>query len=307
MKHAKKTGSKIMLKSIAWLLVILALGTCGYWTYRHVPEVAIMTEELLQQDRPILTFEVNYPPESLIQKHQKELVRDTARSLEESYIAFIPHLLMNVKYLRDDKKTEAAQLLWNLHSGEMVLDTGTFETTRGFEDCLQAQASEDDFRILHAILRRGGTASREMLLQDCGGDFEQLTNKLESLKKRQLIAIRQELIRLHFQTPFLQVKPQTIIRHALVVRNSSDNTTKARYSKDQVHKISKAAFGPDLAIQSDQLVYLPCVVLEIRNPDNSTLKTYWNGVTGKSMADSANLLSTTLPTQIKGSRDTKSL
>jgi hypothetical protein len=285
MRKAKKAPAGTMIKSLAWLALIMALAAGGYWAYMNVPEVTTMTAELLQQEHPTLTFEVVYSPDMILQKHQKELLRDPTHAPGDSYVIFVPHLLMEVKYLRDDKKTEEAKLLWNMHSGEMVLDTATFENTRGFEECIRVHASEEDFRILHAILRHGGSVSRETLLQDIGGNFEQLTTRLENLKKKHLISLRQELVRIHLQNPILQVKPYTNIRHALVVQSSSDKKIKARYSKEQVHKIAQAAFGQDFAIQSDQCVYVPYVVIEVKNPDNSILKTYWNGVTGKNIID----------------------
>jgi len=276
------TVSKVvMLKYLFLLLLLAAVSFTGWYGFEHYDELASYVTSS-QKEGPILTFEAAYTPEELMQRHERELLKDQNHLYGKASVKFLPFLLMDVKYSRADKSTQEAKLIWNLENGEMVLDTQTFDTTHGFEDCINARAMEDDFRILHALHRHGGKATKEALAHELGMDQAVLLDRLEALRKKHLVAIKLDTVRIHLESPLLQVAPQTRVYHYFVTKNvPGDSQIAPRYSKDQVRKIAKAAFGPDFAIRSEHLLFVPIFQISVQNPDGSTLKTYWNGITGK--------------------------
>ena len=66
----------------------------------------------------------------------KELLKDTDHVFLEPTLKFVPYLLMDVKYIRTQDKTGEGVILWGLVDGEMVINTGTWEKTHGFTDCI---------------------------------------------------------------------------------------------------------------------------------------------------------------------------
>lgn len=282
---AKQDGSFFgrLFKKLFILSLLLLFGAGGYMAWQHRDNLPGALDFSLADDS-ITTFELAYSPEQLMQKNKSDLLRTGEHAFGKAYVQFIPLLLMNVKYTQDAKTTQEAECLWNLQTGEMILDTSTFETTHGFEDCINSKASQEDFRILQAILRKGGAISKEQLAQELGLDSDELGTRLDLLRKKHLIVQKLETITLHFQNPLLKVMPKTKITQSLVQKVAAKSSqASARYSKDEVQKVAKAAFGQDFAIRSSQEVYVPIVGLEVLNPDGSTLKVFYNGITGKKM------------------------
>jgi hypothetical protein len=270
-----------MLKYLFILLFLCAAGYGAWYAWENSDEL-LSYVDITKKEGPILTFEVTCTPEELMQKYEKQLLKSANHTYGKATVKFLPFLLMNVKYVRPDKKTEEAKLIWNLENGEMVLDTQTFETTHGFEDCINAKALDDDFRILHALHRHNGQTTKDTLIQELGIDPEIVFERLEVLRKKHLVAIRGDTVRIHLESPLLQVQPQTKVYHYFVTKTVlGDNLISQHYSKDQIHKIAKAAFGADFAIRSEHLLFVPIFQIDVQNPDGSTLKTYWNGITGK--------------------------
>jgi len=281
----KQNGSFFgrLFKKIFLLSLFALFGVGGYLAWQHRDNLPSALDFGLAEDS-ITTFELAYSPEQIMQKHKSELLRTSEHSFGKAYVQFVPLLLMNVKYTQDNKTTQEAECLWNLQTGEMILDTSSFETTHGFEDCINSKASQDDFRILHAILRKGGSITKEQLAQELGLDSDELSSRLEVLRKKHLIVQKLETITLHFQNPRLLVVPRTKISQSFVQKVvASGSQASARYSKDEIQKVAKAAFGQDFAIRSAQEVYVPIVGLEVCNPDGSTLKVFYNGITSKKL------------------------
>jgi hypothetical protein len=190
-------------------------------------------------------------------------------------------MLLEVKYAGDDKATQEANVIWSLENGEMLLDTRNFVSTHGFEDCINAKANSEDFRLMHVLQKRGGVLSKEELCQELGMEAEQMFDRLEVLRKKHLIAVKGDAVRIHLSSPLLKIQPETNVYHPLVSKTIHDNSQiPQRYSKEQIRIVAKAAFGPDFAIRSEQIIFVPVFEINVENPDGSVLKTYWNGITG---------------------------
>lgn len=270
-----------MLRYIFLLCVFAGLGYGGWYAWEHYDDIAVQVSQLQKEDT-ILTFEATVTPDEIMQKHQKELLRDDAHSFGKTSIKYLPFLLLDVKYPRDDRKTEEGKVIWNLENGEMVLDTATFESTHGFEDCINANARDEDFRLMQVLHKRGGSLSKEALCQELGMESEPLFERLEALRKKHLVTIRGDMVRIHLSTPLLKVLPETKVSHHFVTKEApKEDLFPARYSKGQVKQTAKAAFGPDFAIRAEYSLFVPVLKIDIQNPDGSVLSTYWNGCTGK--------------------------
>ncbi len=272
-----------MIKKLFLLALFAGIGFSAWYGMEHYDElVSYVKVGQSTQEGAILTFEAAFTPEEIMQRHEKELLKDQNHLYGKASVKFLPFLLMDVKYSKADKSTEEAKLIWNLENGEMVLDTQTFDTTHGFEDCINAKALDDDFRILYALHRHGGKATKDVLARELGMDQAVLLDRLEGLRKKHLVAVKLDTVRIHLESPLLQVQPQTKIYHYFVTKTVSGQSQIApRYSKEQIKKTAKACFGADFAIRSEHMLFVPIFQISVQNPDGSTLKTYWNGITGK--------------------------
>ena len=278
----KQSGS--FMRRIFLLLLLAGFGYAGYVVWEQ-KDALVGSLDVWHSQEPVHTFELACMPESIMQKHQKELLRTSEHSFGKAYVTFSPLLLMHIKYAQEGRQTIEATSIWDLMTAEMILDTHTFETTHGFEDCINSQATDDDFRILHALSKHNGSRNSEQLAQELGMDRDILSQRLELLRKKHLIVQKLDTIQLHFQSPLLKVSPKTNLTLPVVSKViASSAQINRRYSREQVQKLAKAAFGNDFAIRSTQEVFLPIVVIEVQNPDSSILKTYWNGITGKRLS-----------------------
>ena len=271
-----------MLRYLSLLLFVAACGYCAWYGVEHYDELIAYVSPSQRAEKPILTFEASCTPEELMKSHEKELVKDANHALSKANVQFLPFLLMDVKYVRPDKKTEEAKLIWSMENGEMVLDTQSFETTHGFEDCIKAKALDDDFRILHEVQRHNGQMTKEALCQALGMDPDIVFERLEALRRKHLVAIRGDMVRIHLDSPLLHVQPQTKVYHYFVTKIvPGTSEIVPHYSKDQIRRIAQACFGPDFAIRQEHILYVPIFQINVQNPDGSTQKTYWNAVTCK--------------------------
>ena len=117
------------------------LAAGGWWLWQS-PEMANWKDRILQyvDNRDIVTLEARYLPEQIIDAHRKELLGNDKKTLQNTTLKYYPYLLLDVKY-PDNSKTREGVLLWGLTDGEMVLNTDTWESTHGFRDCLECQAT----------------------------------------------------------------------------------------------------------------------------------------------------------------------
>lgn len=263
------------------LIAILFLG--GRWLWES-DELANMKDRVLQyvDNRDIATLEARFLPEQIIETHRQELFGQDKRILQNTLLKYYPYLLLDVKYTTDDHKTREGVLLWGLTDGEMVLNTDTWETTRGFRDCLECQATRNNFKILQALARHQGAMQTEDLQRDLRLEREALDPLIESAKQKHLIVQKGNLLQLHFENPKLLVTPQTWIKQQLVSKPLGNGQKISRtYSRSQVMAITQAAFGNDFKIRSEQEIFLPVYSFEILNPDESVQISDWNALTGQ--------------------------
>jgi hypothetical protein len=273
----------IILGSMLFLLV-----AGSYWTWNYHPKVRTKIEDLLSS-ATFQTLEVRYSAESIMDAHRKELLKDSDHVFLEPTLKFVPYLLMDVKYNRSYDKTGEGVILWGLVDGEMVINTGTWEKTHGFTDCIASNATRQEFRIINALASRGGYWDRDGLSKFLNIENNILDTWVDSCRKKSLIVQNGNTYRLHLQNPKLQVIPETKLDQWLVTKPTKHALrVKKRYRPTQIENIAKAAFGSDFAIRKTTEIFLPVYSIVVQNPDGSQMTSYWNALNGKRLMAAPN-------------------
>lgn len=267
-----------MMRQISLCVLFIALGVGGYLFFTQ--DGAAVKQYVGSGE--VTTLEARYTAAQIVEANRGKLRIDAQHTLEEPYLRLYPYLLMEVKYNLADKKTREAVLLWGMTDGEIVINTDSWETTHGFKDALDVGANRNDLKLLFALDDNNGVMSREELLKKLHVEPDQLENWVASARQKQLIVQKGNNYYLHFESPKLNVIPQTKITQALVTLSSKQAVRiPKRYSVAQIEKMAKAAFGTDFTIRSAKELFLPVYSLDISNPDGSLLTTEWNALTGQ--------------------------
>jgi hypothetical protein len=233
------------------------------------------------QKETVETFELAIKPDDLLKAHAS-LLSTKEHSFGQVTALYSPHLLLQVKYAKNGKETSSSSMLWDLVQGELVLGTDSFLKTRGFSDCLQSQASAEDFRILHMLVKAGGSLTKGSITQDSGMEEGVVSERIESLRKRHLVSLSGDIVHLHVESPLLKVDPATTMKRPFVHKETTRGSLlQSTYSEREVQNLVEAAFGKDLAILSSNVIYVPLYELPVQNPDGSIRRTYWNAISGK--------------------------
>lgn len=263
------------------IFIACVVGVAGWWLWENEHEVTQQVSHYVGKG-DILTLEARFSPEKIMEIHRGELLEDELHKFQDSFLKFHPYLLMDVKYHLADQKTHEGVILWGMENGEMVLNAETWELTHGFEDCLVAGATRNDFKIINILAKHNGALTREELLNALHVEADTLDLWVDSVREKHLVVQKGNEYRLHFQNPKLQVLPQTKIKRNLVTKpylNASRVSKK--YSSGQIEKTAKALFGTDFTIRSGKEVFLPVIGINVLNPDGSILTSYWNALTGQ--------------------------
>lgn len=276
------------MRLIFSLLTFGGLAFGGWYAWENVAPLRQFVQKHLNSGE-FRTLEIRYSAEEIMQNHQEEFLKNPGYSFLEPKLMYYPYLLMSVKYSKDRASTGEGILLWGLHDGEMVVNTGTWERTHGFEDCLISKADKNDFKILLALIENGGAIDREKLYHRFKVDHDILDDWVDSCRHKKLIVISGNKFRLHFDHPHLETQPITHLDQALVTHPAKfADKIKGNYSSPQIRKLTQIAFGNDFAIRKTLEVFLPVYSIAIQNPDGSVLTTYWNALNGKRMEHTVN-------------------
>lgn len=277
-----KKDKKRQLPKRRWikLLALLILSVGGWWLWENNREIQAQLLSYIENG-DILTLESKYTPEQIMDDHQQELLGNAKRSYQDAVLKYYPYLLLEVKYTADKTSREGV-ILWGMEDGEMVLNTNTWETSHGFKDCLECDANRTDFKIINVLASHQGSFSIEGLQQELHLEQDTLEPWIESARRKHLIVQNGNILQLHFENPKIRVNPQTQITQNLVSKpTASTQKVIKKYSKNQIMKVAKAAFGNDFTIRGDKEVYLPVYSLSVLNSDGSIHTSDWNALNGQ--------------------------
>lgn len=269
------------MRKPATLFFICAAMVGGFWIWQNNPQLSDIVSQYIENG-DILTLEARYTPDQIMNAHSRELLIDNQHSFLESALKFHPYLLIEAKYTESNKKTREGTILWSLVDGEMVLDTDTWEKTHGFQDALLVDATRNEFKILNSLAKHHGSMTREELQKELHLEQEIFEPWIDSARNKHLIIQKGNNLQLHFQNPKILVTPQTRISQWLVTKpyNHAQRIPR-RFSRKQIERLTKAAFGSDFTIRGVQEVSLPVYSIEVLNPDNSVHTSYWNALNGQ--------------------------
>ena len=265
--------------ALLFLAVCIGLGT--WWLYHNNHQVRDLFNRYFDKHE-ISTLEARYRPEEIAQANHQLLQPTKNHELEQAKLSFYPYLSLNVAYITPDHSSGRAKLLWGMHDGEIVTNTNPWETSRGFGDCLNAEAGREDFRIINALVNSGGALSKEELAEKLQVNGELLDSWIAKARQKHLILAKGDYFYLHFLDPKLDVYPQTKISESFEIKPylHADKAAK-RFEKGQIENTAKAAFGNDFEIISSEEIYLPIYTFITRNPDGTAQTTYWNSLNGQ--------------------------
>lgn len=274
------------MKLFATLLAIVA-GSYGIWiAFRHHPEVKTQVAHLLDIGH-FRTLEVRYNAGQIMDGHRQELLKDSRHRFLDPVLEFYPYLLMEVKYTAPDDKTHESVILWDLTDGEMVINTRNWDKTHGFGDCIAADTTQQEFKVLTLLAKKGGTLDRGSLTAGLNVEPDILSTWLESCRRKKLIIQTGNHYKLHFQRPRLHLIPETRLDERLVTKPYKDAIRLGRhFSPSQIDRISRALFGQNFTIRRMSDVYLPVHSIIIQNPDGSIHTSHWNALNGQRMSRS---------------------
>lgn len=269
------------MRLITSLLFAIGILYGGWWLFENNDFAHdLIGTNFLEQE--VLTLEARYSPDYIIERHGRELLGDDRYMLAEPELKFYPYLMMEVKFSTPDKQTREGVILWGMEDGEMVINTETWETTHGFDDCIAANASRSDFRIVRALASHKNSMTREELMRFLAVEPEVLDDWIESAHRKKLIVQRGNSYYLHFQNPKLQVPPQTkFTQYPVTKPHKHTMRMTKRFSKGQIERTAQAAFSNDFSIRNSREVFIPVYMLAVLNPDGSVRTTYWNALTAQ--------------------------
>lgn len=272
------------MRLVTILIGCVILGLGGFWAWIYFPGFRSKVEDYLSSGS-FQTLEVRYSAESIMDAHRRELLQDSDHVYLEPVLKFVPYLLLDVKYLRAHDKTGEGIILWSLVDGEMVINTGTWETTHGFTDCIASNANRQEFKLINALASRGGSCDRDGLSKFLNIENNILDSWIDSCRKKSLIVQSGNTFRLHLQNPKLQVIPETKLEQWLVTKPTKRALrVRKKYRPAQIENTAKAAFGNDFAIRKTTEIFLPVYSILVQNPDGTQMTTYWNALNGKRLA-----------------------
>lgn len=266
---------------ITFALIFLSIGAYSFF----FDEGALSLHSYVVNG-DLLTLETRHTAEEIMEAHRDQLIGTTERIFQTPSLYFYPYLLLDVKFYDKNNKTRESTTLFSLVDGEMVLDTDTWEMTRGFEDTLQAGATLQEFQILNLIASSKGSLTKEKIQKELNSTPDVLNSLFRALKEKKLIITRGNDVVLHFENPLFNVVPQTKMGSDVVIKpfrqgKNQGKTISARFSPGKIERNAKAAFGNDFTIKDRKKIYLPVWRLPLLNPDGSLLITEWNALSGE--------------------------
>lgn len=274
------------MRIIFGLVGLVALGYGVWWTSINHPDMKSKVEEILDVGH-FHTLEVRYTASQIMERHRRELLKDNRHRYLDPILEFYPYVMMEVKYTLTDDRTHESVVLWDMTDGEMVINTKDWDKTHGFGDCINADTSSQEFKILNILAKKGGAVDRDGLSKALNVEHEILDGWIDSCRRKKLIVLSGNHYRLHLHNPRLRTIPETRIDEWLVTKPYKNAIRlPRRFSTSQVERTARAAFGQNFAIRKTTDVYLPVHSIVVQNPDGSVHTSHWNALNGRRLSHS---------------------
>lgn len=277
----KRSPKRSFMRFLSTLIVLGALGYGAYYLNNKQPELKHKAIGMINT-RTFHTLEARFTARQIMEKERLTLLKNSEHHYSEPSLRYHPYLLMEVKFTNPNFQTEEGIILWDLIDGEMVLDTQSWGKTHGFSDCINAGASQHEYKILATIAENGGKADKQSLMSSLNMETHLFEAWIDRARRKKLVVQHGNYYRVHLHDPLVNVRPSTLIADPLVTKSSKHNERlNRRYTSSQIKKAAEAAFGSDFAIRTTRDVFLPIYSIPVQSPDGSLRTSHWNALNGK--------------------------
>ena len=275
------------MRFLYFIVLVAFIGFGSWWLFNNNTAVKQFVGEIGNDDQ-FLALEVRYSPDQIMEQNQEELLQTRHDEYGHPALTFHPYLLMEVKLNSPQRKQREGIMLWNLTNGELILDTNTWEATKGFSNVLSAGGEGHDVKVVKTLSERSNGMTREELMKALRIDADTFDDWIESAREKKLVIQRGNTFRLFNPQLHLQVTPQTRIHQWLVTKPYGHAKRAAkRYDEEQVQEMALAAFGPELKIRETKQVYLPVYSIPVKGRRGSVSTSQWNALNGQRMSPTA--------------------
>lgn len=271
------------MRILSTLFTIALLGYGVLWLSKHHPEVSEKAFSFIQS-KPRLALQPQFTPEQVIEQHTRLLTANRAVIQGSPHITYTPILLMEVKYADTSYTTGEGPLLWDLSDGEMILDINTWQKSHGLSDCIRADATKQECKVVALMAKKGGQLGREALRKNLHVDGDLLDQWLDDCRRKKLLVPSGNGYRLHIQDPKFPTSPVSIVDTTLTTYSTKKaELASKRFNTSSITSFAEAYFGSDFAIKSVEEVLLPIYAITTESCDGRMKTYFFNGLTGREL------------------------
>lgn len=280
-----------MLWSLANIVLYSAVSLGSVWLWEHNPSVRVWVDNHFFS---YIDVKFDHSDDHVIAnrftvEHITNNGPGPGTKLHTCKVLYLPLLKMDVKY-RGAIGTEEGIIVWDLVSGEMLMDLESWTYSHGLEDCLISDISHDAFLVLSSLSKKGKRRECTDVMgisKDTGLNYEFLDALLRDCTNLGLVVSKNNGYALHIQNPRLPDSPLSSSYQNLPSswtttqsRITRDTKIKSTYTVEMVQQFAMKIFGPNFIIKRSSIVYLPLFLIQYNAPDGSLHTTYYNAFSG---------------------------
>lgn len=271
------------MRFISTLITLAALGYGVLWLGKHHPEVGEKAFSFISS-RPSIALQPQFTPEQVIELHSRLLTKSRAVIQGNPHITYIPILLMEVKYADTSYTTGEGFLLWDLSDGEMIFNINTWQKSHGLADCIRANATKQECKVVALMAKKGGQLGRESIRKGLHIDGDLIDQWLDDCRQKKLLVPSGNGYRLHMQDPKFPTSPVSIVDTQLTTYSTKKaEVASKRFDASSITSFAEAYFGSDFAIKNADEVLLPIYAITTESYDGRMKTYFFNGLTGKEL------------------------
>ena len=265
------------------LFTLCVGGYALFWFAEKNPSLKEKADELLNF-RTTDALQMRYGADQIMEAYQKTLLKPRGSRYLTPELKFYPYLLLEVKYL-DQNKTKEGLVLWDLTDGEMVIDTKTWKKTHGFADCILNNIQGYEFKILTVLANKGGYLDQSVLENKIDIEPPVLEAALRTcLRKNLIFSTGNGKYRLHLENPNFVSIPETKLYEQLTTTSHKRcERVPHQFSAAKVKRMVRMAFGEHCSVRKSLEVFLPVHRIIVQSPDDSMHTFHFNALTGKKL------------------------
>lgn len=269
------------------LLLIGSLAIGSWWLYHNNDKVEEFLDSYTstRNDQSFLALEPRFTAAQIEETHRSELPEERVDDHIQPELLLYPYLLLDVVYSNPDQRDREAVILWSLDNGEIVLDTNTWQMTRGLGRLVQAQSEQSDYDVVKVLSNMGGRARRDQLTRALKIDVGTAEEWLDNARNKGIIVQEGNTYRLRDAGLKINNFVATNIDRRLATKPYARTRKQAtQFDKQEISLAAQAILPPNASVREWKEVYLPVYGISLRNPNGTVETTYWNALNGQKYA-----------------------